>query len=631
MTGVIETEFLWGKETVAAPRITNGLGSQRLFGPRHAYNETVSGNGEPRTIVGPEVLGRWMIERWYVWQMRLLDAKKLSRFCRARGVQVTSSSGKDVERLWQMGLLRADYVRSDEELTENGLVKIRMDRYGRHLYADARRPTPRAEGFVGAAAGLERLSPAVKPFFHPFRFYVIQQLLQPVLLGPRPNITPISTFTTAGANRYAGLVEKELGRFNDYTRGESFLREVERANDVAELAVAAEPCVYERMFGGRRVPGLEPEDLGISVEEYLALGSEARWERTSEFQKRGIEEHGEELSRYYRDAGVERLEEVRERLCIDSERLYKDKNVLNLLRLARGRVPLGIEGDVGAALLVRIMAETLRRFSEETFGKELPEEDELGFGMRVRKVKVGDYGSHRLLDGERGVANAFMRRFGLDHSVRVRWYVEGYTEWGALGGIFGRYGGTGMELHNLSGQVVSNRWAAFESNLQTDLEGKVFSFVMIDGDRKDYVGAVRRAAREDRFCGRFFIQEPDFEFANFSLPELEEMIWEIAEENGAIPEDRQRLHEALQEVTNGDQLIRKAKAALTVSLRSLRKNQDWGERLMLHAWENPEDHERKTRPVMEAVWAAWRGLQTNFDYERANYRVDPDTGDTIEW
>ena len=69
------------------------------------------------------------------------------------------------------------------------------------------------------------------------------------------------------------------------------------------------------------------------------------------------------------------------------------------------------------------MAETLRRFSEETFGRELPEEDELGFGMMVRNVKVEDYGSHRLLDGERGGANAFVRRFGLDYGVRVRWYV----------------------------------------------------------------------------------------------------------------------------------------------------------------------------------------------------------------
>jgi hypothetical protein len=51
---------------------------------------------------------------------------------------------------------------------------------------------------------------------------------------------------------------------------------------------------------------------------------------------------------------------------------------------------------------------------------------------------------------------------------------------------------------------------------------------------------------------------------------------------------------------------------------------------MLYAWENPEDPDGQTRPVMEAIWAARRGLQASFDYERANYRLDPDTGDTAE-
>ena len=51
-------------------------------------------------------------------------------------------------------------------------------------------------------------------------------------------------------------------------------------------------------------------------------------------------------------------------------------------------------------------------------------------------MKGEDYGSHRLLGGVRDVANAFARGFGLDYGVRVRWRVEGYTEWGALRGIF---------------------------------------------------------------------------------------------------------------------------------------------------------------------------------------------------
>ena len=520
-------------------------------------------------------------------------------------------------------------MQSDEELDEGGLVEISTDAHGRHLYADARRPAPRPEGFVAAAADLERLPQAVKPFFHPFRFYALQQLLHPVIDAPRPNITPMSTFTTSGMESYLGLVEKVLAEYNDYTGGEFFSSEVERANDVAALAIATEPCVYERMFGRRRVPGLEPEDLGISVDEYFAVDADGRWERARGFQDKGIEQHGRELARHYRDAGVERLEGVRERLCIDAERLYKDKDVLNLLRLARGRIPLDIEGDVGAALFFRIMAETLRRFSEEVFGEELPEEDELGFGLMARNVKAEDYGSHRLLDGDRRVAGAFVRRF-LDYGVRVRWYVEGETEWGALGAVFGRHGASGVEVHNLRGRVVYKGRAAFENNLRTDLEGKVFSFVTVDGDRTDYVDAVRRAAEEDRICGMFFIQEPDFEFANFSLAELEEIIWAVADENGAAPEDRPRLHAALADAENGDQLIGKAKAALTSQLLTFGKGQEWGERLMRHAWEKPEGPGGKTRPMMEAVWAAQRGLRVNFDRQRAEFRVDPQTGDTVE-
>jgi hypothetical protein len=81
-------------------------------------------------------------------------------------------------------------VRSDEELGQDGLVEIRTDAYGRRFYVDVRHAAPRAEGFVAASAGLEGPPQAVKLLFHPFRFYVLQQLLQPVIDGPRPNITP---------------------------------------------------------------------------------------------------------------------------------------------------------------------------------------------------------------------------------------------------------------------------------------------------------------------------------------------------------------------------------------------------------------------------------------------------------
>jgi hypothetical protein len=138
----------------------------------------------------------------------------------------------------------------------------------------------------------------------------------------------------------------------------------------------------------------------------------------------------------------------------------------------------------------------------------------------ARNVKAEDYGPHRLLDGEGGVANAFVRRF-LDRGVRLRWYLVRPGPNGV-----GRSGGRlrpprrlrRRTAQNLGGRVVYRGRATFENNLRTNLEDKVFSFVMVDGDRTDYVAAVKRAARENRFCGMFFMQEPDFEFANFPLP-----------------------------------------------------------------------------------------------------------------
>jgi hypothetical protein len=51
---------------------------------------------------------------------------------------------------------------------------------------------------------------------------------------------------------------------------------------------------------------------------------------------------------------------------------------------------------------------------------------------------------------------------------------------------------------------------------------------------------------------------------------------------------------------------------------------------MQYALENPEDLDGEPRPTVEAIWTAQRGLQVDFDYERAHFRVDPDSGELVE-
>ena len=55
-----------------------------------------------------------------VWQHGLLTAAQLGKFASERGIQV--SNEETIRGLWQVGLLRADLVSSDAELSMPGLV-----------------------------------------------------------------------------------------------------------------------------------------------------------------------------------------------------------------------------------------------------------------------------------------------------------------------------------------------------------------------------------------------------------------------------------------------------------------------------------------------------------------------------
>lgn len=554
----------------------------------------------------------------------------MTEFTRKRGVQLTGISGQDIKLLWQLGLLRADYIQSNIELDYEDLTKLDVSPSLGFVYIDSRRLAQQPDGLVGTAEDMVELDREIELFFHPFRYYVIWKLLYPVFLPPSPNITPVSAFRV-GIKRYSEVVCKSLEAFNKDTSSEDFPRRVESLNDIAEFAIATEPWAYSLAFGSRNISRLGPDELGIDAQDYINLDDEEIWARSREIQRHALVEHKRWLTEHVHAAGLERLEQVRQALCLDSEKLHNDKELLTLLRLAKGRAPLGVEGELGGALLLRVMAEFLRRVSEEVFESELSEEDEMGSGVVFRQTRIDNYGSHRLLDQDRSVAQAFVRRFVLDYGVRVRWYVEGATEWGALAVVFEPHTQSGVELHDLGGRVVSASRAAFEGNLEMDIQNKIFSFVMIDGDRRDYINAVKKAAQEDKLFGRLFIQEPDFELANFTHDELEQIIWGIAEENGARLEQREELRQAVLDASSGKEITDCAKAVFQGGpLRALSRNQQWGARLMKLALDNPELPDGSTRPIIESVWAAQRGLRANFDRSYRESKVDPESGDLIE-
>jgi hypothetical protein len=102
------------------------------------------------------------------------------------------------------------------------------------------------------------------------------------------------------------------------------------------------------------------------------------------------------------------------------------------------------------------MAETIRRATEAALGRELCEEDELGFGQWMDGARKAIYGTTRILDASKEVRRDFMTSMGLDHGPKVRCYVEGDTELAALVSAVGY--GAGAEFVNLRGQIRTGAW-----------------------------------------------------------------------------------------------------------------------------------------------------------------------------
>ena len=142
---------------------------------------------------------------------------------------------------------------------------------------------------------------------------------------------------------------------------------------------------------------------------------------------------------------------------------------------------------------------------------------------------------------------------------------------------------------------------------------------------------MKKAAKYDEICGRFFISKQDFEFANFDLSELEEVLWKIALEdieNQPNEEDRQRLHQAIEGAQNAEQLKNKAKKTLT-QLAHLSKGEIWGEKLIEFAWQNPL-RQGTQRQVIEAIQVALTTKKASYEFTRRENKVDENTGQLVK-
>ncbi len=573
-------------------------------------------------LLEPALPGAWIAEHRRIWQMDFLEAKDLARFCSDRGLADFHEEG--ITRLWQLGLLKADLVESDEELAYDGLVVHGVNRYGRHLYSDERQLHQRPEGWADAEKTITPLSKDIELLFHPFRYYVLYHLNR--ILGV--NIAKMQMFKQSSFPR---LLELSLSSFNRWSSSEQFTSSIKKWNDIASLCILTEPCTYQRIFHSIRY---DPTDV------------QNRHAGAEEIKQHMVDYWHTNVEKLYLTRGVKWLEEIRQDLCFDTQMLDPNRWIHTLLCLGESKLRLEVEGHLGGALVVRTMAEMLRRATEEAFDTPLREEDELGAGSVPQGIKETLYGSSRLLDDPQA-GSVFVRQHGLNYKPRVHLYVEGSTEYGAFNHFF-KTMGIFVPVTNLHGLLKSGEGnqmlTFFRDSLKADIKDQVYSIVMIDRDREENVKPVVGAARVNQtsenegMFGRFFLAWPDFELANFEIEELEDILWQwVAEYTETSPsqEDRELLHRYVKDVTGATELF----AGVGYASRSLpqltgyEKGEEWGAKLIDYAWEHPLKRNRK-RQIIEAaeLTIRWEKIihMERYEVSKKSYMVDPQTGELVK-
>lgn len=217
----------------------------------------------------------------------------------------------------------------------------------------------------------------------------------------------------------------------------------------------------------------------------------------------------------------------------------------------------------------------------------------------------------------------------VDDGVKVRCYVEGDTELGAMRAALGSVGG--IDFINLRGEFSARggRGLAFRDSLIADDRSHTFSFIVLDGDSKDTLRVVGSAARDDLFCGRFLVSKPDIEFGNFTTVELCDVVEKYREEQGEPISERTNLLDHLAGARSGKELFQRLRA-LGAEYSSLAKGASWGACLMEYALSNPMGSDNSLRPLMQLVQMMFRARTSKYQVSRKKYRTDPASGELID-
>ncbi|HVZ16256.1 MAG TPA: hypothetical protein VG897_04015 [Terriglobales bacterium] len=393
-----------------------------------------------------------------------------------------------------------------------------------------------------------------------------------------------------------------------WTRSPDCANRFEDWNQIAELAICCEPTAYQAVFYEERFSGLEAYD---SI-------------------RQGRRDFQNTLDAFLTETPLGEIHNAREELCCDAQIIDDNKLLHVLLRLMSSHERQKVKGQIGAALLFLSMAEMIRREAETATSSQLPEEDEIGFGEWMVGARKSIFGSERFLDSAPETRRNFLTTMGLDFGVKVRCYVEGETELGALESAVGS--GYGIQFVNLRGAFAegSGRGLSFADSLQNDLKSKIFSVIAFDGDRLDNLRLVRKAAADGAFFGRFFIAQPDFEFENFVLDELIDVTMTLV--NQEFDSDsgfrREDVRKAVAGASSGKEFFQRLRA---IGITRVDKGRIWGRNLVGQAVRRPRipDGRNEDRQVIQIARLLLHARQSGFDRSFDKLRVDPSSGELV--
>lgn len=523
----------------------------------------------------------------------MVDEAGLHGLARKFGIRLFDA--EVMRGLWSLGLLRADQVLASTSHQTAKLISVR-DVGGDVAYCDDRLPTHRQDGYRGAFKGVS--ADGVKLLFHPFRVYVLYHV-QRVFKDDASATQYLSLGD--GLIRVAELQADSLDR---WTSSESFVNRFDEWNQFCELAILLEPLFYEQVFGSDEKPA--PEHVQ-ETDQWRVM-----------------------LQDLFKAIGIARINEIRSQLGRDAEMVDNNHSLQVLIRLMSAHERRKLRGDIGLTMQMLTMAELIRRAAEEVFAINLPEEDEIGSGTWTPGVRPVVYGATRVFDASRTDLRDFLASMGLDFGVKVRVYVEGGTEYGALLEATKKL--SGVSLVDVRGRVAERRndGVSFAESLRSDKVHHIFSVVVIDGDRSDFLRAVQTSTRNQDLFGQYFVSRPDFELANFGTDELVAAVVQMhGLPIGTSISDDLRCRLVLSK--SADQFLREVGAALDVRAH---KSRAWGQLLMRIAIASPllpAGHPRagEVRPIIEVTGLLGRALRSGYGRSAARAGVDPDTGSLV--